>query len=133
LLTCVDMTASAPLVHGPSTDLPINRMFCNSDSSLGKRLLIDLRFSHYLSTLHSIMPKSSLIKRFLSTLRQPSPPPTGILQNAQNTDAHGSTFNDVGRDQVNLNIINNNPSTNGTMLRYDIRYIIYSVSWFQSC
>ena len=30
-----------------------------------------------------------------------------IFQNAQYTDAHGATFNDVGRDQINITYTNN--------------------------
>ena len=30
-----------------------------------------------------------------------------MFQNFQYTDAHGSTFNDVGRDQINRDQVNN--------------------------
>ena len=102
-------------------------LLCNVDPGRGNcyrsSLIIDHRpLLHTNSPLYQRSPihRFVLKKRFLPTLRQPSPMPTGILQNAQNTDAHGSTFIDIGRDHVNIGTIVNasTADTNGTKLSY---------------
>ena len=50
-----------------------------------------------------------------------------MFQNSQDTDAHGSTFNDVGRDQIN--IVNTNNA--GAMQHYSCAFV-YSISDYRS-
>src|ERR1700685_4108638 len=75
----------------------VQQVNCLSRTGIGRHRVITattISLSRFCSLLVILDPNSSSMPMF---------------QNSQHTDAHGSTFNDVGRDQINADQVNIGP------------------------